>query len=271
MYRMSLFCQFSRLRCWDNLQRDGAVPTFFRPVGFDIIPRSAQGSKPVSDVEPAILTAFILPVIVSLPLIAFGPNMNESALHSAAKNDDVVAIKNLLSKGTPIDARDGSGCTALLVATHGNKINAAKALIEAGADVNAKDNINDSAYLYAGAQGHLDILKMTLAHGADLKSTNRYGGTALIPASERGHVETVRLLIEAGVNVDHVNKLGWTALLEAIILGNGGSQHTRIVRLLVKAGANVSLADRDGVTPLRHARNRGFSEIEKILVAAGAR
>jgi ankyrin repeat protein len=112
---------------------------------------------------------------------------------------------------------------------------------------------------------------MTLAHGADLKSTNRYGGTALIPASERGHVETVRLLIEAGVDVDHVNKLGWTALLEAIILGNGGPQHSQIVQLLVKSGANVNLADRDGVTPLRHARKRGFSEIEKILIAAGAR
>jgi ankyrin repeat protein len=111
---------------------------------------------------------------------------------------------------------------------------------------------------------------MTLEHGADLKSTNRYGGTALIPASERGHVETVRTLIEAGVDVDHVNNLGWTALLEAIILGNGGRQHTQIVQLLVKAGAKVNLADRDGVTPLRHARNCGFSEIEKILVAAGA-
>ena len=124
---------------------------------------------------------------------------------------------------------------------------------------------------HAGASGYIDILKMTLSHGADLKSTNRYGGTALIPASERGHVETVRLLLEAGVNVDHVNKLGWTALLEAIILGKGGQQHMQIVQLLVKAGANVNLADRDGVTPLGHARNRGFSEIAKILVGAGAR
>jgi ankyrin repeat protein len=144
-------------------------------------------------------------------------------------------------------------------------------LIAAGADVNAKDNIHDSAYLYAGARGHLEILKMTLAHGADLKSTNRFGGTALIPASERGHVETVRTLIKAGVDVDHVNKLGWTALLEAIILGNGGASHQQIVQLLVDAKANVNLADRDGVSPLRHARNRGFSEIAQILVNAGAR
>ncbi len=186
------------------------------------------------------------------------------------KDIDAVQIRDLLSDGADIDARDEAGRTALLIATHGNRIDIAKALIEAGADVNAKDRINDSPYLYAGAHGYLEILKMTLAHCADLKSTNRYGGTALIPASERGHVDTVRTLIEAGVDVDHINNLGWTALLEAIILSDGGERHQQIVGLLVKAGADINLADRDGVRPLQHARSRGYGEIEAILVAAGA-
>ena len=150
-------------------------------------------------------------------------------------------------------------------------MHAARALIAAGADVNAQDNIHDSAYLYAGARGHLDILKMALAHGADLKSTNRYGGTALIPAAERGHVDTVRTLVDAGIDVDHVNNLGWTALLEAIILGRGGEQHQRIVGILLAAGASPDIADREGVSPLQHARSRGYGEIEKTLLDAGAR
>jgi ankyrin repeat protein len=112
---------------------------------------------------------------------------------------------------------------------------------------------------------------LTLANGADLKSTNRYGGTALIPAAERGHVETVKTLIEAGIDVDHVNRLGWTALLEAIILGSGGEKHTEIVRLLIKAGADVNLADGEGVSPLTHARQRGYGKIERLLADAGAR
>lgn len=197
--------------------------------------------------------------------------MSEPSLHIAAANGDAAEVKMLLAAGADIEARDDSGATALLKATHDNRIEAARALIDAGADVNAKDNIQDSPYLYAGARGHLEILKMTLQHGADLKSTNRYGGTALIPASERGHVETVRTLIAAGVAVDHVNKLGWTALLEAIMLGDGGERHRQIVELLLKAGANVNLADGDGVTPLSHARSRGYKEIETILLAAGAR
>lgn len=196
---------------------------------------------------------------------------HEAALHGAAARNDVGAIRRLLSQGSAPDARDRSGSTALLVATRANRVDAARALIEAGADVNAKDSIQDSPYLYAGARGHLAILNMTLKHGADLKSTNRYGGTALIPAAERGHVETVQALVDAGVAVDHVNKLGWTALLEAIILGDGGARHQRVVSLLLAAGANPVLADGEGVTPLQHARTRGYREIERLLLAAGAR
>jgi ankyrin repeat protein len=85
-------------------------------------------------------------------------------------------------------------------------------------------------------------------------------------------VGTVRLLLErSATDVDHINDLGWTALLEAVMLGDGGARHAEIVRLLIAHGANVSLADRDGVTPLQHARRRGYREIERLLQAAGAR
>ena len=97
------------------------------------------------------------------------------------------------------------------------------------------------------------------------------GGTALIPASDRGHVAMVRALLETEIDVDHVNHLGWTALLEAVILGEGEAPHQEIVRALVDAGADVDLADRDGVTPLQHARKRGYAEIVRTLEAAGAR
>ena len=56
-----------------------------------------------------------------------------------------------------------------------------------------------------------------------------------------------------------------------MILGNGGRRHTDTVRALVEAGANVNIADRNGVTPLAHARQRGYAEIAAILDKAGAR
>ena len=167
----------------------------------------------------------------------------------------------------PLSAND----RALIEATRRNDIEAAHRLIAAGANVNAQDENRDSAFLLAGAEGHLEILKLTLQAGADPASTNRYGGTALIPACHHGHVETVRELLKTAIDVNHVNRLGWTALLETVILGNGGPAYVEITRLLVGRGADVTLADGQGVTPLAHARQRGYREIASILETAGAR
>jgi ankyrin repeat protein len=199
------------------------------------------------------------------------PMASETDLHKAAAKNDAALVETLIKTGARIDARDGSGRTALLIATHANAIEAAGALIAAGANVNAKDNIEDSPYLYAAAEGRLEILRQTLKAGADLKSVNRYGGVGLIPAAHHGYPDVVRELLKTDINIDHVNRLGWTALLETIILSDGGPTHQEILKLLVDAGANVSLADRDGVTPLAHAEKRSYAEMVRILKAAGAK
>ena len=209
-------------------------------------------------------------IMLSGPEKAAAATAQDLALIEAAGRGDLGTVERLIREGASVKERDAQGRTALLAATHANRIEAARALIAAGADVNAKDRIQDSPYLYAGAEGRTEILTMTLPT-ADLKSVNRYGGTALIPAAHHGHPETVRILLATAIDKDHVNKLGWTALLEAIILGDGGPTHTEIVRSLVEARANVNRADREGVTPLRHARQRGFAEMVRILEARGAK
>src|SRR3954453_23321817 len=186
-----------------------------------------------------ILAATTLALTMTLPAAA---QNRDQALIAAAGMGDLAGVERLIREGASVAARDSSGRTALLTATHGNHVAIARALIAAGADVNAKDAIEDSPFLYAGAEGRVEILKMTLPT-ADLKSTNRYGGTALIPAAHHGHPEAVRILLDTAIDKDHVNNLGW-----AVILDNGGPVHTAIVRLLVEAGANVNIADRDGVT-----------------------
>lgn len=191
-------------------------------------------------------------------------------LHQATIAGDLKAVVEMVAAGADIDARDGRGRTALLLAVHANEVDEARALIDAGADVNATDAIQDTPFLYAGAEGRDEILALILATGrANLASTNRYGGTALIPAAHHGHPDTVRILLATGIDVDHVNNLGWTALLEAVILGDGGPVYRDIVGQLVDAGAK-NIADSDGRTPLDHARKRGFSAIGE-LIAAGPR
>ncbi len=215
--------------------------------------------------------AFFIFIVLAMSIPAQTQPSRDQALIAAAGRGDLAAVQKSLRDGAGVTARDGRGRTALLAATHGNHVEIARLLIAAGADVNAKDNIEDTPYLYAGAEGRDEILKLTLAAGADLKSTNRYGGTALIPAAHHGHPETVKILLATTIDKDHVNRLGWTALLEAVVLGDGGPLHTEIVRLLVAAGANVNIVDREKVTPLAHARRRGYNAMARILEAAGGR
>jgi uncharacterized protein len=192
-------------------------------------------------------------------------------LIECAKKGDLGGIERILDAGGNIDERDNLGRTAAMAATYANQIEAARLLFDRGADPDIRDNQLNNPFLYAGAEGYLEILKLANEAGADPAITNRYGGIALIPASEHGYVETVRYLLEeTESDVNHINNLGWTALLEAIILNDGGPNQQDVVKLLIDYDADVDIADNDGVTPLAHARRRGFKEIAELLIAVGA-
>lgn len=205
--------------------------------------------------------------------IAMADEAADRRLLAAAAAGDRAAAVAALRDGARIEARDALSNTALLLAVIGNHVEIAHDLIAAGADINAQADNRDTPWLLAGADGRTVLLRAMLATGrVDYTKRNRYGGNALIPAAHHGHVDAVRfLLAESDIDVDHVNDLGWTALLEAIILGDGGEAYIEIVRLLVAEGADVNLADREGVSPLVHARRRGYEAISGILARAGAR
>lgn len=187
-------------------------------------------------------------------------------LITAASAGDQDLVARLLAAGASARAADERGRSALLAAVQNQRTEVARTLLLAGADVNLKDAETNSPFLLAAATGQADVVRLALAHGADLASTDRYDGTALIAASQHGHVEVVKLLLKAGVAVDHVNDLGWTALLEAVILGDGSARYEETVQLLLDAGADANLADREGVSPTRHARERGYKTMVKMLM-----
>ncbi|MNO07904.1 Ankyrin repeat protein [compost metagenome] len=54
-------------------------------------------------------------------------------------------------------------------------------------------------------------------------------------------------------------------------MNNGDERQQQTVRLLIDHGADVNIPDHDGVTPLQHAHEKGFKEIEQILLKAGAK
>jgi ankyrin repeat protein len=219
----------------------------------------------------AFLRALAVAPLVLLAACGSDDRPAGGALVRAAAVGDTAEVRRLLAAGADVDERTADGRTAVTAAALGDHVDAAHALIAAGADVDLQDAERNNPLLVCGQTGSVAMLREVLRAMPDLTRTNRFGGTALIPASDRGHVAMVRALLETEIDVDHVNDLGWTALLEAVILGDGGPPHRQIVGALVEAGADVSLPDRDGVTPLQHARDRGYAEIARTLEAAGAR
>lgn len=192
-----------------------------------------------------------------------------SALLGAASDGDADRVALALRDGVPIESRDDRGRTALLLGSANDRLDAARLLVVLGADPDAQDDQRDSAWLVTGVTGSVGMLEVLLPAHPDLALRNRFGGVSVIPASERGHVDYVRRVVSTGIDVNHVNDLGWTAMLEAIVYGDGSAPYQQIIGILLDAGADPTIADAAGLTPLQHARSRGFADIAARLQAAG--
>lgn len=80
----------------------------------------------------AIIGSFALTTLSSAVAAADGGAL-EGRLRSAADRGDAGEVRTLIERGAQVDARDGQGRTALLIATHGNHVDTARVLIDAGA------------------------------------------------------------------------------------------------------------------------------------------
>lgn len=192
-------------------------------------------------------------------------------LHAAAARGDVAAVQRLAAARADLNDRDPQGRTPLHVAAFARQREVLRALARAGAKLDLLENDRYDAVTIAAVADDEETLRLLLALGASAKQvTSRYDGTALIAAAHLGHDGVVRQLIAAGAPLDHVNNLHWTALIESIVLGDGGPRHQATLAALLQAGASHALADRQGNTPLQLARQRGYAEMVRMLMAAGA-
>jgi uncharacterized protein len=222
------------------------------------------------------LAIFLVALLSAPPALAqVAPTEAElrayAGLHAAAARGDVADIEARIAAGDDKEAIDARRRTPLHVAVYQRRRDAARALMRLGADPNRLEIDRYDIITIAAVANDVPMLKLALEGGGNPKAvTSIYDGTALIAAAHLGHAEVVRTLIAAGAPLDHVNNLKWTALIEAIVLGDGGRNHTETLRALVEAGANVNIPDGNGATPLALARGRGYREMVAILEKAGA-
>ena len=138
-----------------------------------------------------------------------------------------------------------------------------------GMPVDTRNEMEKTALMFAAESGSKAVVKWSLSAGADVNARDSEGETALMRAAENGHLDIVKLLIDAGASVRASSNSNWTALLYAV-----RSNHIEIVELLIGAGSDVD--QRGGgiggsVNALELAASRGFLDVMKLLIQAGAR
>jgi uncharacterized protein len=212
---------------------------------------------------------------------------------------DINKVKLLLDRGVNVEARSELGYTALMVAANTAGASAVvKLLLAHNADPNGRDNRTTPPLMYA-ADSDIESLKLLIAAGADVNASRQNGASALlwaavgpagavplllekraninavrardgltplIVAARSGATDNVRVLLEHGADVNARTQDGFTALMGAACSESGRPE---TVKLLLDRGADPN-AKNGELTALTLAKNRGASEIVRMLTAAGA-
>ena len=123
----------------------------------------------------ASMIGFMLLLLALVPAMAGAETASDpgAALIDAAQREDVARVKALLAAGTPVDAANRYGATALFYATDKGNLELAKLLIEAGANVNVQDTFYSASPLgwalfsISEETQHREIVLLLLANGAE--------------------------------------------------------------------------------------------------------
>ncbi|XP_044096661.1 fibronectin type 3 and ankyrin repeat domains protein 1 isoform X2 [Neovison vison] len=142
-----------------------------------------------------------------------------------------------------------------------------KILVSNGTDVNLKNGSGKDSLMLACYAGHLDVVKYLRRHGASWETRDLGGCTALHWAADGGHCNVIDWMIKDGCEVDAVDTgSGWTPLMRVSAVSGNQS----VASVLIDAGADVNMRDKDGKTPLMVAVLNNHEELVQLLLSKGA-
>jgi uncharacterized protein len=127
-------------------------------------------------------------------------------ISAVQKRNGDKAAQLLSDHPTIVNARDGKGDTALIMAINRSDSDWTGFLLNKGADPNLASTKNGDTPLIAAARiGFQDAADWLVGLGAKVDGTNRQGETPLIIAVQLRQVPMVRFLLEQGANPDKVD------------------------------------------------------------------
>jgi ankyrin repeat protein len=221
----------------------------------------------------------ILALIIVLPVLR-GQAAGDPPLVTAAKDDDLAAVRALLVRHVNVNepARDGS--TALLWSAYNANLEMMRALVAAGAAVNTPNHYGITPLLQASRTGDATLIGLLIKAGADIAAAHPDGETALMAASRTGHLDAVKLLVEAGANANVADAYQQ----ETPLMWAAAEGHVAVVNELLKAGADPNRAAHingieerkhgdhptGGFTALHFATRNGHDDVVAALIKGGA-
>ena len=164
---------------------------------------------------------------------ALTPQQARTYLFEAARAGRTDLVSDLLKAGTPVDAVDASGYSALILAAYNGRLDTVETLLRAGANPNLGDKRGNTALM-----------------GAIFKSEETIA---------------LRLIDDARTAVDTRNRAGQTAAMFAAIFG----QQNLIDRLAAR-GADLGATDAAGQTPQGLAQQQGNSSLARHIAELAA-
>ena len=184
--------------------------------------------------------ALLVTVFVSgVPL--HGGWIPEPPVVEAARRGDVSALWELIAQGADVNESYGDGTTALHSAAMEGHVEAVRLLITAGANIEAGTRLGHYTPLHlASRNGHAVVVEALLEAGSDVHARSSNGGvTALHLAAEYGDPETIRVLVKHGEDVNVRD-----AAREQTPLSFAAARNrVEAIRTLVELGADPASTD----------------------------
>lgn len=212
----------------------------------------------------------------------------EQQLFDAIKAGHVDDVKRLVEENPALkEARDGSGASAILVATYNMKPAVVDALVELGAPIDifeasvlgrvdriqeilkaAPTRVSEHApdgftpVALAAFFGQPHAVNALIAAGADVTAAakNPLKVQALHAAVAGRKLEIVKAVLAAGADPNAQQQAGFRPMHEA-----GANANRALAELLLAHGADPSLASDDGKSAIDLAREKGHAEFADWL------
>jgi len=138
------------------------------------------------------------------PILLLSHKLFAQNIFTAVQDNDIPAVKYLLTKGVDPASKDNNGASPLIFAvSHGND-RAVKLILQSNQiNINAQDGDGNTALIAACAGKHDDQVAMLLNHYPELNKINKQGYTALTTAVNANDAEAVKMLLAYGADKKH--------------------------------------------------------------------